>query len=868
MRRRRRPLLPPAGNRREADLFYADLMGEVAPERRRGALAPPPPTYPVALPMQRPEDRPAEAFSEADADAYADAHAETHADAFEDTHDEMYGNAYADSPETLTEAVPAGGRGTFRHEPLGGIAGDNVAARWNADASTASGSTVDLVVHLHGYSSQPDDARFLPRKTDAAGVDLVAEDGTVRVRALRPTLALVPRGRHTDGATWLFDRLRDRAALDALIDAGLQWLCTTVLRLPSGSTLRRGRLTLAAHSGGGAGMNALLTGGANPDELMCFDSMYGDADPIRRWAVARIGSADAARSGLRVFYTGCGPDSWSYRNGQWRLTTTEVSARRVHDAVQRALSQSSNAAALANRFRVQRTSVAHGDIPVRYSPLLLENIAADVPQTSAPPAATSRPACVANNDWLTQPPQRPGGTAPPTKPAEGEEVGEYIPAELIEDTYAPPSARTFTPSTEAAIFRTAPDPVGVTPAAEWPQAAADGDAATTGALRALGVAADRITAFGTAGMAALRPIASVFGQAALIELARRLRYSAARLAQAPHSYDRDADLTRAFGRVVSRPAILAMRLLLAIPGHFRQLARRAPTDDEAYALETLGWLLMHALAADVRTATSLDFWLPAPPAFAGRFPASVTGLSPQAAQLITARRLTDPSVDAAAYRARVTAWQSGAPGRAWRLETGRDTVPGRAAAAPFYPSLFTIPPTINITAERSQVARAWAQRLADVDAGRTTRPLTDCDNTYMARLGLTTAIPLRGLQLRTHFPSPATASTLTTLTGLAAVRAAFEAAFQAVVDLGWNDLLFETQGMGCFRGKKIPGDAAAARRISEHSLGIAIDLNVFENGQNTAGSMDPRIVALFEANRFRWGKGFPTPDPMHFEYAG
>jgi hypothetical protein len=109
---------------------------------------------------------------------------------------------------------------------------------------------------------------------------------------------------------------------------------------------------------------------------------------------------------------------------------------------------------------------------------------------------------------------------------------------------------------------------------------------------------------------------------------------------------------------------------------------------------------------------------------------------------------------------------------------------------------------------------------------------------------------------------------LTTLTGLAAVRTAFEAAFQAVVDLGWNDLLFETQGMGCFRGKKIPGDAAAARRMSEHSLGIAIDLNVFENGQNTTGSMDPRIVALFEAYRFRWGKGFPTPDPMHFEYAG
>jgi hypothetical protein len=865
MRRRHRILLPPAGSRREADLFYADLIGEATPERQRRRIppaAPPPPRYPAVLPVARRDERAADPSTETLSETYADSYADA-----SDTYD-SYADSYADpSTDAPTEAVPAGGRGAFRHEPLGGIAGDNVAARWNVDASTASGSTVDLVVHLHGYSSQADDARFLPRKTDAAGVDLVAGDGSVRVRASQPTLVLVPRGRHTDGATWLFDKLRDRAGLDALIDAALQWLCTTVLRLPSGSTLRRGRLTLAAHSGGGAGMNALLTGGVNPDELMCFDSMYGDADPIRRWAVARIGSADAARSGLRVFYTGCSADSWSYRNGQWRLTTTEISARRVHDAVQRALSQSSNAAALANRFRVQRTSVAHGEIPVRYSPLLLENVAADVPQTSAPPAATSRPACVANDDWLTQPPQRPGGTAPPAKPAEGEDVGEYVPA-LMEDTYAPPGARTYTPGTDATIFRTAPDPVGVTPATEWPQAAPDGDAATTGALRALGVAADRITAFGTAGMTALRPIASAFGQAALVELARRLRYSAARLAQAPHSYDREADLTRAFGRAVPRPAILAMRLLLAIPGHFRQLARRAPAEDEAYALETLGWLLMHALAAEVRTATSLDFWLPAPPAFAGRFPASVPGVSPQVTQLITARRLTDTSVDAAAYRTRFTTWQSGAPGRAWRLETGRDTTPGRAAAAPFYPSLFTIPGTINIAAERSQVARAWAQRLADVDAGRTSKPLTDCDNTYMARLGLTTPIPLKGLQLRTHFPSPATASTLTTLTGLAAVRTAFEAAFQAVVDLGWNDLLFETQGMGCFRGKKIPGNPAAARRMSEHSLGIAIDLNVFENGQNTTGSMDPRLVALFEAYRFRWGKGFPTPDPMHFEYAG
>ena len=28
------------------------------------------------------------------------------------------------------------------------------------------------------------------------------------------------------------------------------------------------------------------------------------------------------------------------------------------------------------------------------------------------------------------------------------------------------------------------------------------------------------------------------------------------------------------------------------------------------------------------------------------------------------------------------------------------------------------------------------------------------------------------------------------------------------------------------------------------------------------------FAPLFEAFRFRWGKAFRTPDPMHFEYAG
>ena len=497
-----------------------------------------------------------------------------------------------------------------------------------------------------------------------------------------------------------------------------------------------------------------------------------------------------------------------------------------------------------------------------------------MPRAAAAPPASNRPACVANDDWLTHAPRKPGGDdPPPPKPA------PVTPAEFLqtpsettwtpaEDLYAPPNARAYTPSADASLFRTPPDPVAVTSATQWPQATTDGDGAAERALRSLGVPADRIRGFGTAGMSALRPIALVFGEAATTELFRRLRYSGTGLANPPHSYDREADLTRAFGRQVPPAAILAMRTLLAIPGHFRELARRAATEEEAFAIEITGWLLMQSIAAAVRQATGLDFWLPASPAFVTRFPVAVTGLSPQAAPFITARSLSDASVDQATYRARFTAWQTGAPGRLWRLETGRETSAGRAVGAPFYSASFSIPASINIAAERTQVRSAWTHRVADFDAGRTTTPLTQCDNDYVTRLGLMSGIALRGLQVRSHFPAPSTAAALTQLTGLAAVKPAFEAAFQAIADAGWNDLVFETQGMGCFRGKKVPGNAAAARQMSEHSLGIAVDLNVFENAQNTSGSMDPRIVALFEAFRFRWGKGFPTPDPMHFEYAG
>ncbi|MBI3681011.1 MAG: M15 family metallopeptidase, partial [Acidobacteria bacterium] len=64
------------------------------------------------------------------------------------------------------------------------------------------------------------------------------------------------------------------------------------------------------------------------------------------------------------------------------------------------------------------------------------------------------------------------------------------------------------------------------------------------------------------------------------------------------------------------------------------------------------------------------------------------------------------------------------------------------------------------------------------------------------------------------------------------------------------------------------------RSISEHSYGLALDINAVENprtGQTAPNgchsTMDPRIVAIFRAFGFTWGRDWRTPDPHHFEIA-
>lgn len=55
-----------------------------------------------------------------------------------------------------------------------------------------------------------------------------------------------------------------------------------------------------------------------------------------------------------------------------------------------------------------------------------------------------------------------------------------------------------------------------------------------------------------------------------------------------------------------------------------------------------------------------------------------------------------------------------------------------------------------------------------------------------------------------------------------------------------------------------------SKKISTHAWGIAIDLDPDTNQMGTPGSMNQRIIEIFESFGFIWGGGFN--DPMHFQF--
>jgi N-acetylmuramoyl-L-alanine amidase len=275
-----------------------------------------------------------------------------------------------------------------------GNASPNLVLRWNVPPP--SFAAVDVVAHLHGYgpAGQPFTRQ---NKEQISGVDFSNPSGGAGPSRTRPTLGVIPRGHLFGGNTgrgYDFPALTARggAGLADLVRWSLDAFAAGQLRQPAGS-LGRGRLILTAHSGGGAALLGVL-GQNDPDEVHLFDALYQPAGTVAAWAVRHLAADAAALAGQT-------PADWpahaAEHGGALRVlftagekTTPHNTA--LHNEVACALAAVSDArlrAFLAARYRVERTAVAHEDIPRTFGWQLLADAGAEL---SPPPASLPGPA--------------------------------------------------------------------------------------------------------------------------------------------------------------------------------------------------------------------------------------------------------------------------------------------------------------------------------------------------------------------------------------------------------------------------------------------------------------------------------------------
>ncbi|WP_121257475.1 M15 family metallopeptidase [Nocardioides ferulae] len=87
------------------------------------------------------------------------------------------------------------------------------------------------------------------------------------------------------------------------------------------------------------------------------------------------------------------------------------------------------------------------------------------------------------------------------------------------------------------------------------------------------------------------------------------------------------------------------------------------------------------------------------------------------------------------------------------------------------------------------------------------------------------------------------------------------AALTEVVSRGLADEIHPDEYAGCYYPRFIAGSTT----LSNHSFGLALDLNVPGNGRGTVGEIDRDVVAIFKSWGFAWGGDWRWTDPMHFE---
>ncbi|MBB4980489.1 M15 family metallopeptidase [Streptomyces nymphaeiformis] len=224
--------------------------------------------------------------------------------------------------------------------------------KWNAMDRP---SRIDVVVHLHGFALHGGRMTLPVDMEPVSGLEFHTAGNAPGRTA--PTLLVLPRGHHVDGPSgrrYSHPALEPPGAIDRLVAEAL-----ARFRAATGVDAPRGRLVLTAHSGGGASLVKILRT-VDPDEVHTFDALYQDPTPLIDWARQRI---DRGSGALRVLYR---PYEKTARNSE-----------RVAAAVRPAGSP---------RFRVEWTKVQHMHIPRLYGPLLLADVAADLPGTGPAPA--------------------------------------------------------------------------------------------------------------------------------------------------------------------------------------------------------------------------------------------------------------------------------------------------------------------------------------------------------------------------------------------------------------------------------------------------------------------------------------------------
>lgn len=87
------------------------------------------------------------------------------------------------------------------------------------------------------------------------------------------------------------------------------------------------------------------------------------------------------------------------------------------------------------------------------------------------------------------------------------------------------------------------------------------------------------------------------------------------------------------------------------------------------------------------------------------------------------------------------------------------------------------------------------------------------------------------------------------------------AALTEIVDRGLADEINPGEYAGCYYPRFIAGTTS----LSNHSFGLALDLNVPGNLRGTVGEMDRTVVSIFKKWGFGWGGDWSYTDPMHFE---